>query len=161
MPDYKNGKIYKIISDCTDKVYIGSTIQKLSCRMTSHRKRNGLSSRILIEFGDAKIVLLEAYPCSNRGELTAREQHWINIYKDSCINKYKAHTGLNKNEYQRAWNKTPKGKMHKKKSDRMPVYCVYCDACNPRRHTWVHKQTNKHKNNVEYFDNLIEKLCSK
>ena len=33
MPDYQKGKIYKIISNETDDVYIGSTTQSLSLRL--------------------------------------------------------------------------------------------------------------------------------
>ena len=36
---YSRGKIYKIVSDCTDKIYIGSTCEKyLSNRLAGHRK---------------------------------------------------------------------------------------------------------------------------
>ena len=35
--DYTKGKIYAIRSSQTDKVYIGSTIQPLSQRMSGHR----------------------------------------------------------------------------------------------------------------------------
>ena len=35
--DYKNGKIYKIVSDLTDKIYIGSTTQPLYKRHSKHK----------------------------------------------------------------------------------------------------------------------------
>ena len=38
MVNYQNGKIYKIISSCTDKINIGSTTVKLSVRLARHRK---------------------------------------------------------------------------------------------------------------------------
>ena len=38
MPDYKQGKIYKIISNQTNLVYVGSTaMPRLSIRMAKHR----------------------------------------------------------------------------------------------------------------------------
>ena len=37
MVNYANGKIYKIISDNDDRIYIGSTCEGLSRRMTHHR----------------------------------------------------------------------------------------------------------------------------
>ena len=35
---YNNGKIYKIVSDSTDKIYVGSTTQPLSKRHYEHKK---------------------------------------------------------------------------------------------------------------------------
>ena len=37
MSSYQDGKIYKIVSLQTDSVYIGSTTQTLSLRMTQHK----------------------------------------------------------------------------------------------------------------------------
>ena len=34
---YQDGKIYKILNSETSDIYVGSTTQKLSKRMTSHR----------------------------------------------------------------------------------------------------------------------------
>jgi hypothetical protein len=33
MPDYSNGKIYKLVSDKTDMIYIGSTVRSLKERL--------------------------------------------------------------------------------------------------------------------------------
>ena len=35
--DYPNGKIYNILNDVNDDVYVGSTTQSLSKRMAKHR----------------------------------------------------------------------------------------------------------------------------
>lgn len=35
---YKNGKIYKIVDNTSDKYYIGSTTQTLTERLTQHEK---------------------------------------------------------------------------------------------------------------------------
>ena len=94
MRDYKQGKIYKIVSYQTDRVYIGSTIETLSRRMSGHRagykrhqagKSNYLTSFDILAFGDAEIVLIEVFPCESKGELEARERHWIE--QTSCVNK--------------------------------------------------------------------------
>jgi hypothetical protein len=37
MPNYENGKVYAIRSHQTDEVYIGSTVERLSARMSKHR----------------------------------------------------------------------------------------------------------------------------
>ena len=39
MPNYKNGKIYKIVNDVDDCIYIGSTTLSLNMRMIYHRKK--------------------------------------------------------------------------------------------------------------------------
>ena len=96
--DYKNGRIYKITSDSTDKIYIGSTCQSLSKRMTTHRenqkafekgKGTNCSSYELITLGDAIITLIEDYPCERKEQLRMRERYYIELNKDICINKCK------------------------------------------------------------------------
>ena len=91
---YENGKIYKIESDQTDKVYIGSTTEKLSQRMAKHRcnykkynegKYCFVTSFDIIKFGDAKIYLIENFPCNSKEELQSRERHYIKTTE--CVNK--------------------------------------------------------------------------
>ena len=95
---YANGKIYKIVSEKSDKIYIGSTCKKyLSERLAGHKNdyklwkagtRNKVSSSGLIELGDVSIVLLELFPCNTKDELLSRERHYIELYKNDKINKY-------------------------------------------------------------------------
>ena len=94
MPDYKQGKIYKIVCNVTGSVYIGSTIQSLSMRLTGHRKnykrfKGGKSSCCtsyqIIEQGNYDIVLIENCPCESKDELHRRERHFIESLK--CVNK--------------------------------------------------------------------------
>jgi hypothetical protein len=95
--DYKNGKIYKITSDSTDKIYIGSTCQLLCRRMNEHRsnykrfqngKFSNMTSYELIALGDAIITLIEDYPCERKEQLHARERYHIELNKDICVNKF-------------------------------------------------------------------------
>jgi predicted GIY-YIG superfamily endonuclease len=37
MPDYSKAKIYKIVNNIDNEIYIGATIQPLSERMAKHR----------------------------------------------------------------------------------------------------------------------------
>lgn len=96
MPNYQNGKIYMIRSDKTDQVYIGSTTMTLKDRMSCHRsefKRNcaNTTSRQILQYPDACIVLIELYPCETKEELNAREQYWINEHSDIACNINRAH----------------------------------------------------------------------
>lgn len=93
MPNYQNGKIYKIESLQTDKIYIGSTTQKLCQRLAKHRedfKRKSfyLTAYEILEYEDANIVLIENCPCDSKEELHAREAFWIKEMKDVCVNKF-------------------------------------------------------------------------
>ena len=97
MPDYQQGKIYKIECNVTGKVYIGSTCEPtLARRLAGHvggykRYLNGtynyVSSFDVIQNEDYCIVLLEKYPCNTKDDLYARERYWTNNI--DCVNKIK------------------------------------------------------------------------
>ena len=84
---YQNGKIYKILNIVDDDVYVGSTCQSLSQRMSKHRwsmKTNhhtGMLNDKINEHGiDAfYIELIEDYPCDNKEQLNAREGYHIRL----------------------------------------------------------------------------------
>ena len=93
--DYKNGKIYKLVSNQTDDVYIGSTCLKLCSRMAKHRcdykhfkegKKHFVSSFDIMKFDDAKILLVEDFPCDRREQLLKREGEIIKNTQN-CINR--------------------------------------------------------------------------
>ncbi len=68
MVNYNNGKIYKIINEKGETIYIGSTTETLCRRFGKHKlfcKNN-------------KIILIENHSCNNREELRKREQEIIN-----------------------------------------------------------------------------------
>ena len=95
--NYANGKIYRIVSK-TGKQYVGSTTETLSQRLARHRgytrdkTNHGISSvQILMEDPQAKIILIENFPCQNNDELRAREQYWIENIEGGCVNKVRAH----------------------------------------------------------------------
>ena len=84
--DYAKGKIYKLLNNIDDDVYVGSTCQSLSRRMAKHRwctKSTVSCDRPLYakmnELGVDQfyIELLEEYPCDNKEQLNAREGYYI------------------------------------------------------------------------------------
>ena len=91
MPDYSKGKIYKIILDECDEIYVGSTIQLLCNRMSSHRRigkmRPSPVHKFINEYGwdKANIVLIEDFPCERKEQLYLRERYWID--KIGTLNK--------------------------------------------------------------------------
>jgi hypothetical protein len=97
MPDYQNGKIYKLISPSKNLVYYGSTIQTLSQRLATHRRNNNkCMSKLVLECEDYKIELVEEYPCNNKQQLEKKEGEYIK--NNECVNKCVAGRG-NKEYY--------------------------------------------------------------
>ena len=88
MPNYQNGKIYKLWSPQGDEIYIGSTINTLARRKEQHKTNlNSCCSKILFEkYDDVRIELIEEYPCKNKMELNKREGYYIR--NNECVNKY-------------------------------------------------------------------------
>lgn len=93
--DYSKGKIYILRSADTEDIYIGSTIQPLSVRLSKHKnqykaylaeKYHNCSSFKLISLGTAYIELIEIFPCNTQEELNAREGYHMRA-TPNCINK--------------------------------------------------------------------------
>ena len=95
MPNYKNGKIYKIVDNTNGNIYIGSTCEKLIRRLQKHKasykcylnpniKQGKMMSFDILQNNDYNIILIEEYPCNNKLELLERENHFITNMK--CIN---------------------------------------------------------------------------
>jgi hypothetical protein len=93
----ESGKIYKIVSNKTDKIYIGSTIKTIKERLDSHEesyinwinsdfKLGYISSFEILKYGDYKIFLIEEYPCSSYSELFKREGHYQIQNYNLCVN---------------------------------------------------------------------------
>jgi len=109
-------KIYKIIDNTNDNVYIGITKQKYLCDRISHhnwcsKHKEEYSSSLIIKNNDWKYELIE-----ETDDIT-REKYWINN-TPNCINKYKLN-GLNikiKKENDKKYNDYRLKKFHWKKS---------------------------------------------
>jgi hypothetical protein len=94
MPNYKESKIYKIINDDNDDIYIGSTTQKLSQRYAEHAReykrylldnKRYVSSYEILRNNNSNIILIENFECDNREELLKKERYYIDSIK--CVNK--------------------------------------------------------------------------
>ena len=155
MPNYQNGKIYKIISQHTDKCYVGSTtIKYLSMRLAKHRwsyERNlGTTSKYILELGDYEIVLLELCPCNSKDELHMRERHYMDIL--DCVNKNKIaiynkkYIELHKETisiYKKNYRELNKKAISEK--NKIKITCD-CGAEVRKSHILRHKKTQKHIN---------------
>ena len=84
MPDYSKGKIYKILNNVDNEIYVGSTCELLSQRMAKHRDARKSKPQCKLykhmnELGveNFYIELIENYPCNDVYELRAREGYYI------------------------------------------------------------------------------------
>ncbi len=79
MPDYKNGKIYTIrCKTDASLIYVGSTTEKLSIRMSKHRYDSKKPQKLhfykqVQNWNDWYIELYEDFPCERKEQLEKRE----------------------------------------------------------------------------------------
>lgn len=159
MPNYKQSKIYKIMSTQTDEIYIGSTCQKyLSDRMATHRQsyknpdtKSQCESKHILKYGDAKIRLIEKYPCSCKEELLKREQFFIDTM--DCVNKkasFCSYEDMIKQHQE--WNKNnpEKIKAHYETKKAKKFTCPMCNCTSSYTHRVRHIES--------CFTNLLDGL---
>ena len=86
MPDYSLSKIYKLVSNKTSDIYIGSCVMRLSTRLSTHKSKSNscVSRKLFVEDAVVTIILIENFACNTKNELKARELHHITTNK--CIN---------------------------------------------------------------------------
>jgi hypothetical protein len=98
MSYYSKGKIYKITSKQTEKIYVGSTCEsRLKRRLQKHKsnmkeylegtRTSYTTSFKILKFVDAKIELIEEYPCESKEELRTRERYWKEELGEFAVNK--------------------------------------------------------------------------
>jgi hypothetical protein len=107
MVNYGNGKIYKLVNNVDDKIYIGSTCSTLAKRKGQHKANlnkypNMTSYKHFNEVGwhNIDIVLIETCECKTKDELHRRERHWIDELKPELNKQIPTRTNA---ENQRAW----------------------------------------------------------
>ena len=114
MPNYQEGKIYKIYNTNNNDIYVGSTTLKLCERMRDHRKCVNDKAKhhyplykLFSEYGvdTFYIELLEKCPCHDIEELRKKEGEYIRELRPS-MNKVIA--GRKKKEYQAEYRENNK-----------------------------------------------------
>lgn len=169
---YNRGKVYKLVSFQTDKVYVGSTCEQyLSNRLAGHRRnykryQNGkqhyITSFEITKFDDVDIILLENFSCNSKQELHSRERYYIESL--DCVNKNvptrtaQEYAKTDKvKTYQKAYAKTDKAKTYRKeyqKTDKVRAYDkaykskkIKCECgCEVRWDSqFRHNKTRKHQ----------------
>ena len=88
--NYVNGKIYKLVNNSDEEVYVGSTTSRLSARKCWHRgdaakypERRVYAHLNEVGWDSVSIILVEEFPCANEDQLRQRERHWYDEMKPS------------------------------------------------------------------------------
>jgi hypothetical protein len=161
-------KIYKIISNNTNKIYIGSTTQSLQTRLKGHIRdykkfckfwlendNNGnpdcCSSRKILRYGDCNIEIIDEFIYQTKEDIYIREQFYINLYSDICVNVGKAFSDYNY-EYKHG------DYIKILKHNRFDSF--FCNNCNNRGHetSWLNCCNNYNNYKMDIRENLLNEI---
>jgi len=158
MPNYQEGKIYKLYNTINDDIYIGSTTQKLCERMRGHRScinSQKMNDRPLYQafrehgVDNFYIELIEKCPCNDKDELRRTEGNYIRKLKPS-LNMLIA-------------GRTPKEYYNEHKEHLSELHKQYCE--NNKEHISEQKKQYKEDNREpikeqrkEYYENNKEHI---
>lgn len=172
MEDNKfTGYIYKIISNQTDKIYIGSTIRDLNERMREHKNKYKqylndkycyVTSYDIVKFDDAKIELIKEVIFSDRKELNKIEGEYIKSTENATNKRVEGRTvkEYHQNNYQQnkekiiernqiyRENNMDRIKLHDKDRDQIKSTCE-CGSTFIARKKLKHERTLKHLNYMQ------------
>jgi len=145
MSGYENGKIYKVVNENDDIIYIGSTKTSLNERWRKHH----------LNCNKYKIVLIENYSCESKTELRKMEQKFIDLYKEmGLLNQRKSYRTKEeekqeKKEYIKEYKKCDKYKEYNKEYQKRKEKCPFCDKEMLQRSIHRHiKNFCKNKDNI-------------
>jgi hypothetical protein len=158
------GRIYKIVSSQTDKVYVGSTTNLLKYRLSEHkydykRFQNGIGHYVtsyeIVKYEDAIIQLLEENEFENKKELHKRERYFIETI-DNVVNKrIPART---KKELNKKYNDTHKEESKKYYVDNVmklkEKFICTCGGKYTHANKSIHDKTKKHINCITININI-------
>lgn len=148
------GRIYKICSHQTNKIYVGSTTQSLQERFSGHKchykqyiNNNGhyVTSFEIIKFDDAYICLIEEVVVTNKHELHKLERKYIESIPE-IVNR--VHPTRTVKEHYQANKKQINNKRKQKY-----VYTLTPEA---RQKTFYRKIFSKQYHKICYFVRYIE-----
>ena len=120
MVNYQNGKIYKIVNDVNDDIYIGSTCNPLWSRFACHKsytkleqQKNRKLYKTMLEIGveHFKIILIEVFKCDTKDELRAREDFFIRTIKPSLNSANAVRTKEDVREYKKEYQNLNKERL--------------------------------------------------
>jgi hypothetical protein len=146
------GKIYKIVDNTNNNIYIGSTCESsLEKRLYKHKNdytrylKNGkkyITSFEILKNNNYKIELLEDIVCDTKYDLYIKEKYWIEHI--CCINKNKPtnYTEIGRTEYNKIYKQNNKQNFNK----------IICDCGG--KYSYGHK--SHHYNSIKHKQFLIK-----
>ena len=154
------GRIYKITSKNSNKVYIGSTTQTLQRRLYGHKydyigylngKYNYVTSFEILELGDYRIELIEEIDFTDKKDLLKREGYFIQTTKNT-VNRGIVR-GLCKDDMHRERSITY---YHRHVNDinskrKVKQECYYCNTLQRKSDTARHNNSQRHIEAVKYY----------
>ena len=162
----KTGYIYSLTCNNSKLIYYGSTTKPLNERLSQHiydfNKKRSLSSKILFEWGNVKINMIEEIQFEDKIELIDRESYYIRNLK--CVNKvipnrtskewrennkrtdYMKTYRKNNEEYRKKYDKERYNEIKEKKIqyNKIKINCN-CGSKIRQGDLSKHKKTNKHQ----------------
>lgn len=152
-------KIYKIINNVDDKIYIGSTTQPLYKRINDHRKRyrrpelTQYTSKILFDnYGieNCKIILIDEFEYVNKEHQNKIEREHIDMFKKVCVNKYMPFKTIDEIKQDRKMYSQTKYAKHKDTilAEKKKPYTCECGSVIHSGYKYRHFKSSKH---LEYI----------
>ena len=133
LKDYSKGKIYCIRNTINDEIYIGSTCQSLSQRMTQHRQgcknRRNQNKKLYVMMKEIDDIdafypeLIEDCPCEYVSQLRKRDGEIVRQMKPSLNMQTECRTAKEYQDTYREYFKTYKKEYHKENIE-------YLNECN-------------------------------
>jgi len=169
MVNYNLGKIYKIVDNTNNNVYIGSTCEPiLARRLAKHignfksykkGKFHFISSFKIFENGNYNIVLIEDFPCENKNQLYARERYWTENINCININRNQGiiHELGGLQEYKKEYHEKNKESIlnrkkiyyQNNKAKLNEKFICYCNGCFTKKNKSTHIKSKKHQAYLE------------
>lgn len=169
--NYSKGKVYKLVNNVDNEIYVGSTIQSLTQRKAGHkRKAVDVPNRRVyqhlntIGWDNVEIVLIENYPCESKDELNARERYWVEELNPS-LNKYfplrtqKEYRQVNA-DFLKEWSREYRQKNADKiKENKREYYQQNVDKIKEKNREYRHQNVDKIKEyKCDYQKQNVDKI---
>lgn len=146
------GKVYKVTSENTINIYVGSTTQSLKRRFQKHvskfntKETNGqpLDVYEILKFGKCQIELLESIICETQTELFERERYYIETLNNVINKRIPLRTV-------KEWRETNKAQI---KIRRNVIIDCECGLTYPLLRKARHQNTWKHQRHLAKIQNI-------
>lgn len=167
--NYSKGKIYKLVNDVNDEIYVGSTTQTLKQRLNTHKglskihpNRHVYSKLNEVGWKNVHIILLEEVESSNAYQLLERERYWYDLLRPTlnknCPNRSKQEWYNDHPDYDKQYRIDHADAIKQYRLDhalkisnwfKSEKHCSVCDCSITRRNYASHLKSKKHLYNSD------------